>query len=142
MTLQQAEAFLDSPELSPEVAKSKGDLSIPGVKAAFVMAPAIVQSFDPASLKAIKVPVSIILGDADPVAPPATNGEAAAKLIPNARLTVLPAVGHYDFVAACTAAGDTAVELCPTRVPRTQTHATTLAAATKFFERTVGKPAE
>jgi predicted dienelactone hydrolase len=46
-----------------------------------------------------------LLGDADPVAPPATNGLVAAKAIPHAELTVLPGVKHYDFLSTCTDAG-------------------------------------
>src|ERR1700728_5266212 len=48
----------------------------------------------------------ILLGDADKVAPPATNGEVAAALIPGAKLTTMQHVGHYDFLAECTPAGD------------------------------------
>ena len=48
------------------------------------MAPGIVQSLDPESLKRMRLPVAILLGDADKVAPPATNGEVAAALIPGA----------------------------------------------------------
>src|ERR1700744_6083629 len=88
-----AEAFFAQPAGAAELAHAKDDLSIPGVKAAFVMAPAIVQSLDPDSLKGLRVPVAIALGDADKVAPPATNGEVAAALIPGAKLIVLPRVG-------------------------------------------------
>ena len=70
------------------------------------------------SLKSMRPPVRILLGDADKVAPPATNGEVAAALIPGAKLTALPHVGHYDFLAECTPAGDAIVPVCPTEVPR------------------------
>ena len=70
----------------------------------------------------MRTPVAIILGDADKVAPPGTNGEVAAALIPGAKLTVLPRVGHYDFLAECTPAGDAAVRSVPTDVPRAATH--------------------
>ena len=79
VTPAQAEAFLYSPEMAAEVTRSHGSLSIAGVKAIFVMAPAIVQSFVPASLAGIHMPVSIILGDADRVASPATDGEAQRR---------------------------------------------------------------
>ena len=109
-----------SPPARSALAHAKDDLSIPDVKAAFVMAPGIVQSLDPESLKRMRLPVAILLGDADKVAPPATNGEVAAALIPGAKLTVLPHVGHYDFLAECTPAGDAVVPVCPTesRAPR------------------------
>ena len=100
-----AEAFFAEPADAAELAHVKDDLSIQDVKAAFAMAPGIVQSLDPDSLKGLPTPVAIVLGDTDKVAPPATNGEVAAALIPGAKLTVLPHVGHYDFLAECTPAG-------------------------------------
>jgi pimeloyl-ACP methyl ester carboxylesterase len=86
----------------------------------------------------MRVPVRIVLGDADKVAPPATNGEVAAGLIPGAKLTVLPHVGHYDFLAECTPAGNATVPVCPTEVPRTETHKTAIDEALAFFDATLG----
>ena len=133
-----AEAFFAQPAGAAALAHAKDDLSIPGVKAAFVMAPGIVQSLDPESLKSMRAPVRILLGDADKVAPPATNGEVAAALIPGAKLTVLPRVGHYDFLAECTPAGDAAVPVCPTDVPRAATHKVTIDGALALFGATLG----
>ena len=132
-----AEAFLAQPAVAPALAHRKDDLSIQGVKAAFVMAPGIVQSLDPESLKRMRLPVAILLGDADKVAPPATNGEVAAALIPSARLTVLPHVGHYDFLAECTPAGDAIVPVCPTAVPRAATHKAAIDEALALFDATL-----
>jgi predicted dienelactone hydrolase len=133
-----AEAFFAQPAGAAALAHAKDDLSIANVKAAFVMAPGIVQSLDPDSLKRIRLPVAILLGDADKVAPPATNGEVAAALIPGAKLTVLPRVGHYDFLAECTPAGDAAVPVCPTEVPRATTHKAAIDAALALFGATLG----
>jgi predicted dienelactone hydrolase len=133
-----AEALFAAPAGASELAHAKDDLSIPGVKAAFVMAPGIVQSLDPESLKAMRTPVAIVLGDADKVAAPATNGDVAAALIPGAKLTVLPRVGHYDFLAECTPAGDAAVSVCPTDVPRAATHKVAIDQALAFFDATLG----
>ena len=132
-----AEAFFAQPAAKSSLAHAKDDLSIPGVKAAFVMAPGIVQSLDPESLKSMRAPVRILLGDADKVAPPATNGEVAAALIPGARLTVLPHVGHYDFLAECTPAGDAVVPVCPTAVPRAATHKAAIDEALALFDATL-----
>jgi pimeloyl-ACP methyl ester carboxylesterase len=103
------------------------------------MAPALVQSLDPDSLKAMRPPVSILLGDADKVAPPATNGQVAAALIPGAKLTALPHVGHYDFLAECTSAGNDTIPVCPTEVPRAATHEAAIDEAVAFFDATLGK---
>jgi predicted dienelactone hydrolase len=133
-----AEAFFKQPAVAPARAHLKDDLSIPGVKAAFVMAPALVQSLDPDSLKAMRPPVRIVLGDADKVAPPATNGDVAAALIPGAKLTTLPRVGHYDFLAECTPAGNATIPVCPTEVPRAATHETAIDEAMALFDATLG----
>ncbi|HTX51314.1 MAG TPA: alpha/beta hydrolase [Caulobacteraceae bacterium] len=140
LSTEQMLAASKSPELAPEVAHSGDDHAIPGVRAAFAIAPAIVQAFDPASLKADEIPVAIILGDADPVAPPATNGLAAAGDLPHVELEVLPGVGHYDFLATCTFAGVAAVPVCADKVPQDPTHRAAIDMALAFFAKTLGRP--
>jgi len=142
VTQEEAKAAFASPELAPEVAHAGDDHSIRGVRAAFAMAPAIVQAFDPASLTAISTPVAIVLGEADPVAPPHTNGGVAARAIPRAQLKVLPGVGHYDFLATCSpAARARAVPLCMAlNVPQGQTHFEALQMALNFFANAMGPP--
>jgi predicted dienelactone hydrolase len=133
-----AEALFAQPAGAAELTHAKDDLSVAGVKAVFVMAPAIVQSLDPQSLKTMPAPVAILLGDADKVAPPATNGEVAAALIPGAKLTVLPRVGHYDFLSEYTPAGDAVVPVCSTEVPRAATHKAAIDSALALFGATLG----
>ncbi len=140
VTPAQAEQFLATSEGAAEIARSHQDLAIPDVRAVFVMAPAIIQSLDPDSLHRIGVPVRIIVGDQDTVASPATNGDVAAAAIPGATIRVLPHVGHYDFLADCTQAGDAAVPVCPTKVPRDPTHQVAIEDALAFFGRTLGAP--
>ncbi|HEY2752953.1 alpha/beta hydrolase family protein [Phenylobacterium sp.] len=129
-----------SPELAPEGAHAGDDHTIPGVRAVFAIAPAIVQALPPEGLARMKTPVAIILGDADPVAPPDTNGLVAAKAIPHAELKVLPGVGHYDFLSTCTAAGTAAVPVCTAKVPQDATHQAAIDMALGFFKRTLGAP--
>jgi len=129
LSTEQMLAAAQSPDLAPEVAHAGDDHSIPGVRAAFAIAPAIIQGVDPASLKADATPVAIILGDADPVAPPATNGLVAAKNLPHAELKVLPGVGHYDFLSTCA-----------NELPQGPTHQAAIAMALAFFARTLGAP--
>jgi pimeloyl-ACP methyl ester carboxylesterase len=84
--------------------------------------------------------VEVLLGDADPIAPPATNGEVLARLVPGARLKVLRGVGHYDFLSECGPAGLKAAKAYCTDglgTSRTQTHATTTAEAIAFFDATL-----
>lgn len=139
VTQVDAQRALASPPLAAEAAHAGDDHTLAGVRAAFVMAPAIVQALPPESLARVDVPVAIILGDADPVAPPATNGLAAAKAIPNAQLKVLPGVGHYDFLSTCTAAGVAVVPLCVMTVPQDPTHQAAIDMAVAFFDKALGK---
>jgi predicted dienelactone hydrolase len=141
VTPEQALAALTSPELAPEVAHAGDDHSIRGVRAVFAIAPAIVQAFDPASLASMTTPVSIILGDADPVAPPHTNGGVAARMIPRAQLKALAGVGHYDFLATCSQAAFNTVPLCQNlQTPQGPTHFEALQMALMLFGRTMGAP--
>ena len=140
LTIDDAQHALASPELAGEAAHAGDDHAIPGVRAAFAIAPAVVQALPPAGLARIGVPVAIILGDADPIAPPATNGLVAAKAIRHAQLKVLPGVGHYDFLSTCTAAGMAAVPLCAIKVAQDGTHQAAIDMAVAFFTRTLGAP--
>jgi predicted dienelactone hydrolase len=140
VTPEQGLAALSSPELAAEVAHANDDHSIRGVRAVFAMAPAIVQAFDPASLNAMTTPVSIVLGEADQVAPPHTNGGVAARSIPRAQLTALPGVGHYDFLATCSQTARARIPICRTEVPQGMTHVSAIQAALVLFGRNLGAP--
>ncbi len=135
VTLQDRQQALAVPEVTAEAARARADHSIPSLRAAFAMAPGLVQALDPDSLAGMHVPVHIMLGDADTVAPPATNGIVAAQAIPSAELERLPGVGHYDFLSACTAAGMLAVPQCKFEAPQAETHRRAIAAAQAFFAR-------
>jgi predicted dienelactone hydrolase len=140
VTQEQAQAALAAPDLAAEAAHAGDDHSIRGVRAVFAMAPALVQAFDPASLAGITVPVAIVVGEGDPVAPPHFNGGAAARAIPRAQLKGLPGVGHYDFLADCSQAGYQTLSVCQIEVPQAQTHVTALEMALVLFGRTFGAP--
>jgi predicted dienelactone hydrolase len=123
-----------TPELAPFMRQAKDSHAIPGVRAVFVMAPGAVQAFDPEGLKSMRQPVSILLGKADDVAQPATNGEEAAKLLPHASIHELDKVGHYDFLATCAQAGREQLgPLCKHAVAQDKTHAAAIRQATDFF---------
>lgn len=48
----------------------------------------------------IRVPTEIIVGDADTIVSPDIHSRALAKVLPRARLTVLPGIGHMVHFAA------------------------------------------
>ncbi|ELC7323623.1 alpha/beta fold hydrolase [Stenotrophomonas maltophilia] len=133
-TMDARVAAASSPALSPWISHANDSRAIPGVRAVFLLAPAIVQAFAFEQLSSLRQPVSIVLGEADTVAPPQRNGEAAQALIPGAALQRLPDVGHYDLLAACTAMGVQRLpELCSSSVPKAGTHAQAVDAAVRFF---------
>ncbi len=140
VTQADLKAAFGSPELAAEFARAGDDHRIPGVRAAFVMAPAIIQALTPESLATIKAPVAIILGDADVVAPPSTNGLVAARTIPGVELKALPGVGHYDFLSTCTPFGLAHVPVCSAKVPQDATHKAAIDMAVAFLDRALGAP--
>lgn len=135
VTFAAREQALNSPPLSTLVAHAGDDHSIPGIKAVFAMAPAPIQGLEPSTLKALKMPVAIILGDADKVAPPKTNGDTAATLLPHATLKTLPGVGHYDFLGNCTDTGVKEEPLCALNLPQDGTHEAAIAMAMTLFAK-------
>ncbi len=137
-TMEARVAAAASAELSPWMSHANDARAIPGVRAVFLLAPAIIQAFASEQLSSLRLPVSIVLGEADTVAPPQTNGAAARALIPGAELQRLADVGHYDFLAACTATGQQRLQdLCSTSVPKAKTHAQTVDAAVRFFDHSL-----
>jgi predicted dienelactone hydrolase len=133
---QRDALFADAAYAEP-IRHAGDDLSIPHVRAVFTIAPAIVQSLDPSSLKRLAMPVGIILGDGDSVVPPAFNGEAAARLIPHAQLTILPGATHYDFLADCDPAAG--IGLCAQARHQQEAHETAIALAGRLFDRAFGQ---
>jgi predicted dienelactone hydrolase len=133
----QTDATAAEPAMSPLIAREHDDLHDPRVRAAFLIAPAAIEGLDFASIRRIKAPVAIALGGADPIAPPKTNGELAAKLVPGATIDVLPNVGHYDFLSECGAAGFTYAKPYCTDLPgvsRSATHERVERDAVAFFD--------
>ena len=70
------------------------------VKAVVALAPAIGPAFTNAQqCAAVTVPVLIVVGASDVIAPPRTNAERYHAFIPHSRLQTLPGeVGHYAFL--------------------------------------------
>jgi predicted dienelactone hydrolase len=66
----------------------------------------VARAFTPESLQRITIPVAIVAGDGDHIAPPTDNAQFFATNIRNAKLTILPGgVGHYTFLDVGTEAG-------------------------------------
>lgn len=136
LTMAAREQALQTPQMAALAKHAGDDYAIPGVRAIFLMAPGGIEALAPASLHALTTPVRVVFGDADTVAPPASNGQLAADSLPHAALRILHGVGHYDFLAGCTALGRQREPLCRHMdVPQSRTHARAIAEAAAFFAR-------
>jgi predicted dienelactone hydrolase len=128
---------LAQPAMRELAAREHADHRDPRVRAAFLIAPALAQALDPASLASIRVPVAVLVGSADPITRAATNANVIATSVPGATLVTLPGVAHYDFLSECGAEGRRVAEAYCTDgagTRRGDTHATTIAAARRFFD--------
>jgi predicted dienelactone hydrolase len=108
------------------------------IKCAFAISPAIGEAFSPDGLSTINIPVKIIVGGADQVAPAEGNASYFAKHIKGADLVILQNVGHYTFLAEATANGRDEFPLfCRDKhgVDRASTHLSVGNLAIEFFEK-------
>jgi predicted dienelactone hydrolase len=107
------------------------------VRAVFAMAPPLARSLGQSSLASITIPVRIVVGDADRMAPAAENAAYDAKHIRGARLDVLQGgIGHFVFLDTPTAKGRAArspYALDPPGVDRDAIHARVSDMAIEFF---------
>jgi predicted dienelactone hydrolase len=107
------------------------------VKSILAIAPALGEAFSPEGLSPIRIPVRIIVGEADQIAPAAANASYFAKHIKGAELTILEKVGHYTFLAEATEAGKRGLPtfcLDAPGVSRVSTHRMVGRWAKEFFE--------
>jgi predicted dienelactone hydrolase len=128
---------LGAAAMAPVAAREHADWRDPRIVAAFLVAPALGEALEARSLAQVKIPVAVLYGDRDAIAPPATNGQLIAAAVPGARQVALAAVGHYDFLSECGALGlKVAADYCSDGQgpPRAQTHVATIAQARRFFD--------
>jgi predicted dienelactone hydrolase len=112
---------------------------IAAVKGVFAIAPALGGGFTRSDAAHVAIPVSIVAGDGDQVAPIETNARRFATIIPGAQLTVLSkGVGHYTFLAECTERGVATLPVLCVDAPsvnRREVHERIASAALAFFDR-------
>jgi pimeloyl-ACP methyl ester carboxylesterase len=85
-------------------------------------------------------PAWIVAGDADTVAPPATNAEVAARLIPRAQLGMVPQAGHYAFLSTCTPTAIAGGRVCALAGPQELAHRLAIEKAEELFARYLTRP--
>ncbi len=128
-----------SPEFRASQARHVQSHQDPRVKAAFVFAPAPpIRSFTPESLAAIRIPIGIMVGEADNEAPHQTCACWLTEHLPKSELTFLgPAVGHYVFLCEATDLGRSADPVICVDAPlvsRAAIHDRAAAAAIRLFQ--------
>ncbi len=140
---EQFRDFLDrDPRARESLARVGEDHRDPRFRAAYLLAPAVAQALDPGSVAAIDIPVSITTGSSDTLILPTLVREMAER-IPGSRLQVLDAVGHYTFLAPCSASGIRHVALLcrdADGIDRRDIHARVAADAAAFFARHLRAP--
>lgn len=115
----------------------------PRVRAVFAIAPApTVRGFTDESLAALHLPVDMLVGDADPIAPAESCARWLAARLPDARLTVTgPDVGHYVYLPEGLPVGklfDATLFADPPGIDRRRLHDEAAALALQAFARSGG----
>jgi predicted dienelactone hydrolase len=104
----------------------------------FAIAPAVGQAFGPEGFREVRIPVAMMVGASDPIAPALANAGKFRELMPKAQLTILPGgVAHYTFLDTCTEAGKATLGVYCTDaagVDRDKIHATVSGMAVRFFD--------
>jgi predicted dienelactone hydrolase len=108
------------------------------IRAAFAIAPVLGEAFTASGLAPISIPVKIVVGEADQLAPAEANAIKFARCINNSELEILKGqVAHYTFIAECTAQGkETLPFLCidDPGVDRKAVHNRVSEMAANFFD--------
>jgi len=111
------------------------------VQAVYSMAPGAGPNLVPESLATIERPVRIVVGETDDQAGSKVNAGPISQRIPDAELWVIPAAGHYVFLAECGALGKVALpSLCrdASGVNRSELHAKVVEDAARYFDGVFG----
>jgi predicted dienelactone hydrolase len=108
------------------------------IGAVFAIAPALGFTQTEESLRAIRMPVELVVGDDDRIAPAKDNAGYVRSQVRGARLTTLPHVSHYTFLDVCTADGKAKLaQYCEDEkeVDRAAVHEKVAGMAVAFFDR-------
>lgn len=137
--LEKFNVMKQQPDVQQAVQHSSDLYRDPRIRAVFAIAPAVARAFPPQNLHPIAIPVEIVAGAADSIAPPAQNAQFFAANIPGAKLTILPGgVGHYTFLDVGTETGKKRLPqlfLDNTGVDREAVHQQVAEMAAQFFDK-------
>lgn len=129
------------PNAAPPVVSDWSLLHDGRIKSAIVMAPALGPAFDRRGLASVIVPIRLYRAEADEVLPHPYYAEHVRLMLLRApEYVVVPAAGHYVFLAPCSPTlKQSAPEICvdPPGVDRAAFHARLNAEIEDFFRRTL-----
>ncbi len=123
--VSEFEALRHSARVTESMARHGRSFKDTRIKAIVSLAPALGMAFTTDSLRKIRIPVRLVVGDNDDIAPGKTNAQVIADNIPGAQLTTLEGgPGHYVFLNTCTKRGTRYVPICKDAegVDRSSTH--------------------
>jgi predicted dienelactone hydrolase len=142
--MEKFKAIKQQPDVQQALQRSGDSYYDPRIRAVFAIAPAVARAFTPESLQKITIPVEIVAGASDPIAPPAQNAQFFAANIKGAKLTILPGgVGHYTFLDVGTDAGKKQLPkffVDNPGVDREAVHKQVAEMAAEFFEKELAPP--
>ena len=130
----------NNPRVRASIKSANDDWREERIRAVYVIAPAALVAMGQSGAAQIKVPLRVAVGDADTMAPLATNARPLAESAPQADLWVLSGVDHYTFLGPCGWAGKMVMgEVCAEsqELPRSQVLERVAADASAFFDRTL-----
>lgn len=125
-------------QVNESIGRSGDSYRDPRIQRVFAIAPTLGGAFTQRALADVRVPVRIVTGEADTVAPLKTNSVRYAQWIPQAELRTLPGkIGHNTFLATCTPHGSSTTAICKDAkgVSRGQVHREVANMAYEFFSR-------
>ena len=131
------------PTKIPDIADAEQSFRDRRVRAVVALAPVLGPGVTTASLRRITIPVLLMASKTDELVPFARNAARYHHLIPRARLTTIPAAGHFVFMPVCNEPGRiVAATVCVDRtraVDRAAVHARIAAQVLAFFDGAVRK---
>lgn len=137
--LQRFKAIQQRPDVQESLRHAGDSYRDTRIRAVFAIAPAVSAAFSPESLRQISIPVEIVAGEGDTIAPPPDNAQYYAANIKDVKLTILPGgVGHYTFLDVGTDAGKKQMPqffVDKAGVDRESVHQQVAEMAAEFFEK-------
>lgn len=131
----------DDLQVNESIARSGDSYRDPRIQRVFAIAPTLGGAFASQGLADVKVPLRIVVGEGDKLAPMQTNAVRYVQLIPQAELRTMPGgIAHHTFLATCTPHGQSTTALCKDAkgVDRAQVHREVANLAYTFFTATPG----